>query len=159
MGGPASISYAAESCSTPDAPDHKIIARTELRERRHRAGIAVALRPQIGEHMYCRLRLLAAREVADRPAPGDVSATGLFGGQPVITVSKQLDRPQNVRMSLGPVEADPDGVHLRCFLYLSIQVGSGDRGQEGYALLNLETSTLREGPHRDPPTPPGGQEP
>jgi hypothetical protein len=35
MVGPASISYAAESCSTPNDPDHKIIARTELRERRH----------------------------------------------------------------------------------------------------------------------------
>jgi hypothetical protein len=33
MAEPASTSYAAESCSAPNAQDHKIIARTQLRER------------------------------------------------------------------------------------------------------------------------------
>jgi hypothetical protein len=34
MAGPASTSYAAESCSAHEEPDHKIIARTGFPERR-----------------------------------------------------------------------------------------------------------------------------
>jgi hypothetical protein len=124
-----------------------------------RASIAVTLRPRVEDHMHFNLRLLYAREMADMADPGAASVTREFGGRPVITVTKRIEQPAKIRMRLGPVAPDPDGVHLRCFLYLGVQVGSGDQGQEGYALLNLETMTPHAGPHRDPAVPPGGQEP
>ena len=101
-----------------------------------------------------------AGEMADMPNPGDVSVTRSFGGQPVVTVTKRFERPGRVRMRLGPVAADPDGVHLRCFLYLGIQVGRDDDGHEGYALLNLVTMAPGGSrPPSDPRVPPGGQRP
>jgi hypothetical protein len=124
------------------------------------ASIAFALRPRVQNHMRFDLRVLYSGEMADMPDPGGVSVTGSFGGQPVVTVTKLFQRPGSVRMRLGPVAADPDGVHLRCFLYLGIQVGRDDDGHEGYALLNLETSAPGgTRPPSDPPVPPGGQRP
>jgi hypothetical protein len=128
-----------------------------------RASIAVALRPRVGGHLLLNLHLLYAREMADMADPGAVSLTGAFDGQPVVTVTKQIENPTNVRMRISPVVPDPDGVHLRCFLYIGVQIGvqpaSGDRGQAGYALLNLETMAPHGGAHEDPRVPPGGQEP
>ena len=125
-----------------------------------RASIAVALRPRVGNHMHFNLRIPwpYAREMADMADPGAASVTREFGGRPVVTVTKRIEQPAKVRMRLGPVAPDPDGVHLRCFLYLGVQVGS-DHGQGGYVLLNLETMTPHAGPYRDPPIPPGGQKP
>jgi hypothetical protein len=133
-----------------------------------RASIAVALRPRVEDHMHFNLRLAErapgqpyARKMYDMADPGAVSITGEFGGRPVVTVTKRIEHPAKIRMRLGPVAPDPDGVHLRCFLYLGVLVGSGYRGQAGYALLNLETLTPHRdhGPDRGPRTPPGGQEP
>jgi len=51
-------------------------------------------------------------------------------------------------MGLSPVVADPDGVHLRCFLTIEIQVSDADRGHAGHALLNLEALVLDGRPQR-----------
>jgi hypothetical protein len=89
--------------------------------------------------MHFDLQLRCAGQMADMPDAGAVSMTQQFDGQPVVTVTKRFEGPSRVRMRLGPVAPDPDGVHLRCFLYLGVQVGRDDNGHEGYALLNLET--------------------
>ena len=82
-----------------------------------RAIVTFALQPMVRQHMQFALRIVDAREMADivtgAGAPG---LTGEFGGQPVITVPKQTDDPGKIGMGLSPVVADPDGVHLRCFL-------------------------------------------
>ncbi len=124
-----------------------------------RANITFALRPVVQQHMQFNLRVLDAREMADIVTGAVPGMTGEFGGQPVITVTKLVDDPGKIGMGLSPVAPDPDGVHLRCFLTIDIQVSDADRGRAGHALLNLEALELGGQPSRDPRTPPGGQTP
>jgi hypothetical protein len=124
-----------------------------------RANITFALRPMVQQHMQFNLLILDAREMADIVTGAVPSMTGLFGGQPVITVTKQIDDPGKIGMGLSPVAPDPDGVHLRCFLTIDIQVSDTDRGRAGHALLNLEILEPDGRPPQDPRTPDGGQPP
>jgi hypothetical protein len=103
------------------------------------AKITFALRPRVQEHMQFSLRFLSYRELASIADPGVTSLTGEFGGQPVISVTQLTDDPSHVSMDLSPVAPDPDGVHLRCFLTIAVQVSDADRGRAGHVLLNLET--------------------
>ena len=123
------------------------------------AIITFALRPTVQQHMQFNLRIVDAREMADIANSGSAGMTGEFGGKPVITVTKQTDDPGKIGMGLSPVVADPDGVHLRCFLTIEVQVSDADRGRAGHALLNLETLELDGRAPRDPRIPTGGQPP
>jgi hypothetical protein len=104
-----------------------------------RANITLALRLRTQDHMYFNLLLLHDREMANVADSEETTITGQFGGDSVVSITKQMEDPAKVRMRLGRIARDPDGTHLRCFLYVSIQVGRGDDGQEGHALLNLQT--------------------
>jgi hypothetical protein len=104
-----------------------------------RASITFALRPARGQYTEYDLRILDSREMAGAGPHGTASVIGTFDGQPVLTVIQLIEDPDRIGMSLSPVVADPDGVHLRCFLTLDVQVSDADRGRAGHALLNLET--------------------
>jgi hypothetical protein len=126
-----------------------------------RANIMVALRLRAQDHLYLNLSLPLQRELASMGDPGAV-VTRAFDGRTVVTVTKQFARPETVRMGLGPVARDPDGVHLRCFLYLAIQAGipsSRERQLAGYAVLQLWASAPYGWRPPDSRVPPGGQPP
>ncbi|MEU7855243.1 hypothetical protein [Nonomuraea sp. NPDC049141] len=108
------------------------------------AHITIALQLRSQAHNQYDLRLLRSREIADMPNPGAASTMRSFGGQPAVTIHKRTATPNKVQVALSAVEADPDGRYLRCFLGIGLQVGTGDRGDEGYALLRLETLSNEE---------------
>jgi hypothetical protein len=85
------------------------------------------------------LRILHSREMADIADSDAISSTQRFKGEPVITVTKRTVNPEKILMGVSPIARDPDGIHLRCFLYLAVQVGSNDDGGEAHALLRLDT--------------------
>jgi len=124
-----------------------------------RANITFALRPRVQQYMQFSLRFLSDRELATIVHPGVASLTGEFGEQPVISVTQLTDDPARVSMGLSPVAPDPDGVHLRCFLTIVVQVSDADRGRAGDVLLNLETLEPGRQPPPGPGTPEGGQTP
>jgi hypothetical protein len=109
--------------------------------------------------MQFDLSILDAREMADIAHSGAVSMTGEFGGQPVITVTKQVNNPRAIGLDLSPVVPDPAGVHLRCFPAADIQIADADRGQVDHALLNLEALQPGRRSPPDPRTSEGGQTP
>jgi hypothetical protein len=104
-----------------------------------RANISVCLQPRAGVKNRYQLRVLRSRELHDVSNPGGQFVTGTHDGQKVVEVQKVSVHPNKIRVGLSDMDADPNGRDLRCFLHIGVEVGSGDRGDEGYALIRLET--------------------
>ena len=124
-----------------------------------RAHLTVCLQALVGKHAFCNVNVTDGHRVFEHP--GEEAArhiTREHDGDPVLTVSKRMSRPAQVKMRLSDLSPDPGDVDkLRTFLDLDVQVGEGDRGTEGFAELTLEYHVQVADPPGDStptPTPP-----
>jgi hypothetical protein len=120
------------------------------------AHITLALGGLANEEVNYTIRLSDGLRVYEWPGEGQRRLNGSFNGRPAITVRKLTSRPEEFRMRMSGIAANPvDPAELRCFLDLWIRVGEGDRGQEGFAEIEVEGW----GPPAPPVTPPGDSHP
>jgi hypothetical protein len=104
-----------------------------------RAQITMSLQvPRFGHSDYV-ISIQDGQRIFEFPGEDVRSVSRDFDGRQVLTVSKRMSRPRQVKVRLSELSADPTNRNkLRCFLWFEVQVGEGDRGQEGFAELNVE---------------------
>jgi hypothetical protein len=134
-----------------------------------RAHLTLSIQALRGKHAFCDVRIADGHQLYEDPNEEGRVLTREYGGQPVLTVTKRMSRPGEIRMRLSELTSDPtDREQLRGFLELDVQVGTGDRGAEGFAELSIEyhvqvadppsggDSTPPPLPPEPPPSPPTG---
>lgn len=123
-----------------------------------RARVTIALIAPRGQDITYNVRMRNGRHVFDWPGENRRSRTVETAGTR-LTVTKRMSRLTEVKMRVSELSPDPnDSRLLRSFLTLDIQVGAGDRGQEGFAEIAVTAtapSLVRSGAEDDDDDGPG----
>jgi len=104
-----------------------------------RAHITMSLQAPRGERSLYNISVSEGLRIFEHPGEETPSVTRDYEGRSVLTVSKRMSRPAQVKVRLSELSPDPSNRNkLRCFLDIDVQVGEGDRGKEGFAELSIE---------------------
>jgi hypothetical protein len=128
-----------------------------------RAHLTMSLQAPRGRRAEYVVSVADGLRIFEHPGEQARSVSTSHESGAVLTVTKQMSKPAQLKTRLGPMRSDPARPdRLRCFLELDIQVGEGSRGTEGFAELIIDHFVPVAEPSRTPPSgpaPPGPKAP
>lgn len=126
-----------------------------------RVRITMALQATRGQNTPYYIRIVDSNRMYHFPDEGAPLVTVNYQGDPTLSVAKVTPDTSRLKVRLSNLFPDPaDQNALRCFMYIEIQVGEGDRGEEGFVELWVSKNELPLDRHPgdippNPPPPPG----